>query len=62
MGRIVPQFDKAEHDRELPKHSGAYGHYCPDWDYMYICDDCHEREGCTCQRVPSSAAHGEEGK
>lgn len=23
-------------------------HWCPDWDYMPICDDSPEKEGCTC--------------
>lgn len=27
-------------------------HFCPDWDYMPICDDSPEREACTCTPTP----------
>lgn len=54
-------FDKAEHDHFNPAHSGAHGHFCQDWDYMFICDDCHERDGCTCQHVVPSAAASPQG-
>ena len=23
-------------------------HFCPDWDYMPVFNDCPEKEGCTC--------------
>lgn len=29
-------------------HSGKYGHYCDDWDGLYICEDCDEFKSCTC--------------
>ena len=34
-------------------------HFCPDWDFLPICDDSPEREACTChpqltqQRLPA---------
>ena len=24
-------------------------HYCPDWDYLPICDDSPEKDVCTCK-------------
>lgn len=24
-------------------------HWCPDWDYMVICDEDKEIEGCSCE-------------
>ena len=29
-------------------HSNRYGHFCPEWDYMWICEDCKEFEACSC--------------
>jgi hypothetical protein len=29
-------------------HSNVLGHYCIEWDFLYICKDCPEFECCTC--------------
>lgn len=39
---------KAEHDKYCPEHSGKRGHYCWDWDGLWICEDCQEFKVCTC--------------
>jgi len=31
-------------------------HWCPDWDYMVICDTHHEWESCTCLRLKEKIA------
>ena len=36
------------HRKVAPKHSGRKGHYCFDWDGMWICEDCIEFETCFC--------------
>lgn len=39
-------------DREsqaYEKLKGALKHFCPDWDYMAIDENCPEFEACTCQ-------------
>lgn len=41
-------FDKIEHDAHHPEHSGEEGHYCYEWDYLYICKDCPEFIVCHC--------------
>ena len=41
---------KDDHDLYMPHHSGNNGHYCPDWDGMYICDDCPEADVCFCDK------------
>lgn len=42
-------FDKDDHDEHCPHHSGKRGHYCPEWDELYICEDCPEFESCVCK-------------
>lgn len=32
----------------LRKINATY-HYCPDWDYMVICNDDPEHQACTCK-------------
>lgn len=39
---------KDAHDKYASDHSGAKGHNCPEWDYLYICKDCPEFECCIC--------------
>jgi hypothetical protein len=41
---------------ELRKVNATY-HWCPDWDYMVICDDQIEINGCTCQ-LPGRKSNG----
>lgn len=41
-------FGKNEHDKHHPEHSGKHGHYCCDFDGLYICEDCDAFECCTC--------------
>lgn len=42
------RFGHNGHNFYSPEHSGRYGHYCPDWDDLYICEDCEEFKSCTC--------------
>jgi hypothetical protein len=34
---------------DMPKVPGF--HFCPDWDFLAICDDAPEAECCTCIRA-----------
>jgi len=51
IGRIgfedkgAEMIDKPKHN---PNHSGEYGHYCREYDGVYICKDCPEFENCLC--------------
>jgi len=36
------------HDKYSPDHSGQYGHYCMDFDGLWICKDCSDFACCTC--------------
>lgn len=36
------------HDKHCPDHSGYYGHYCNEFDGLWICKDCSEWDVCTC--------------
>lgn len=36
------------HDKGAPKHAGSHGHYCHEWDGLWICADCPEFEACVC--------------
>lgn len=47
---IQDQFGREAHDRWSPEHSDKYGHECPDWDFLYICEDCDEFQACTCEK------------
>jgi len=29
-------------------HSNSFGHFCPEWDYLWICKDCREFQACSC--------------
>lgn len=42
------RFGEYGHMYYNPEHSGKYGHYCHDWDGLYICEDCVEFKSCTC--------------
>ena len=42
---------KEAHDREAVGHSGLLGHECPEWDGLYICEDCDEFDDCSCEFV-----------
>ena len=46
-------FGKKNHDSQLPSHKGEFGHYCYNWDGLYICGDCSEIACCTCLDVDS---------
>ena len=43
-------------DAELAELPGF--HFCPDWDFLPICDDSPEMDGCTCPRSAHEAAIG----
>jgi hypothetical protein len=36
------------HDLEHFEHSRRRGHYCGDFDGLWICEDCEEFENCLC--------------
>ena len=36
------------HDTGWPGHSGNRGHYCLEWDDLWICEDCEEFKVCSC--------------
>jgi hypothetical protein len=42
------RFGEFGHKFYVPEHSGRYGHYCSDWDGLYICEDCEEFKSCGC--------------
>jgi len=48
-------FGKEVHDRHAPDHSGKFGHFCYDWDGLWICEDCSEFEFCSCKFEDKSA-------
>ena len=33
-------------------HTNRFGHFCPEWDYMWICSDCKEFQACKCFETP----------
>lgn len=33
-------------------------HFCPDWDFLPVCDDSPEKDGCTCGEVISRLRPG----
>ncbi len=38
-----------QHDKVDHKHSGRFGHYCDEWDGLWICADCTgEFKHCKC--------------
>lgn len=39
---------KWSHDNCGRPHSGKRGHYCLEWDGLWICEDCDEFECCRC--------------
>lgn len=40
-------FGRHAHDSDT-SHSGVRGHYCPEWDGLWICEDCAEFISCLC--------------
>lgn len=43
-------FGRYAHDTWGKKHGHSLknGHYCAEWDDMYICEDCDEARCCLC--------------
>lgn len=41
-------FGQYAHDTHAPKHSGKFGHYCCEFDGLWICEDCSEFQCCLC--------------
>ncbi len=41
-------FGQKAHDKNCPEHSKRKGHYCLEWDGLWICEDCPEFEVCNC--------------
>lgn len=47
MTEIDP-FGPEAHDKYAPQHTKVSGHYCYDFDGLWICEDCPEFHVCTC--------------
>jgi hypothetical protein len=47
-------FGKHYHDQQCPTHSGNRGHFCDQWDGLWICEDCEEFQVCTCFDKPDA--------
>lgn len=41
-------FGKKSHDEHYPTHSGKRGHFCWEFDGLWICEDCDEFQHCIC--------------
>ncbi len=52
-------FGPEAHDKHAPTHSGKRGHYCYDWDGLWICEDCSEFECCKCEFEKQEAGEDE---
>lgn len=42
------RFGPNGHRHYHKNHSGKYGHFCAEWDYLWICNDCKEFQACKC--------------
>lgn len=42
------------HDLGWPQHSKKRGHYCEEWDGLWICEDCSEFKHCSCLIVENA--------
>lgn len=42
------RFGFSGHSYYNPDHNNKHGHYCWDWDGLWICEDCEEFKSCTC--------------
>jgi hypothetical protein len=45
---INDPFGPEAHNEACPDHSGKQGHYCLEFDGLWICEDCLEFEACSC--------------
>lgn len=45
---IDDPFGPEAHAAAEPEHSGRRGHYCMDFDGLWICEDCLEFQVCSC--------------
>jgi len=52
-------FGPEAHDQNC---SGRLGHYCAEWDGLYICENCPEFKWCLCEFVNevTPECHGNE--
>ncbi len=41
-------FGKEAHDKQCPTHSKESGHFCDEFDGLWICKDCSEALTCRC--------------
>lgn len=46
------QFGRYAHDTQCLNHSRKRGHYCLEFDGLWICEDCSAFECCTCFDEP----------
>ena len=44
----IDPFGPEAHAAGAPEHSGKRGHYCAEWDGLWICEDCEEFKFCNC--------------
>ena len=42
------EFGRECHNRHYPNHSRRKGHYCGEFDGLWICEDCPEFQHCIC--------------
>lgn len=48
---LADHFGWVRHDRGAARsHSGRWGHFCLEWDGLWICEDCGEFDACLCCR------------
>lgn len=45
---IEDEFGRYWHDMAHPTHSKKKGHFCNDFDGLWICEDCGEYTCCRC--------------
>lgn len=42
------RFGPNGHRHYHKSHTNRFGHFCPEWDYMWICNECREFNACRC--------------
>lgn len=53
-------FGPETHNTLFPYHSGKCGHYCWDYDDLWICEDCEEFHSCSCiEKTPEQIQRAE---
>lgn len=55
-GERSDPFGPYAHDTSCPAHSRKHGHYCTEWDGLWICSDCEEFNACLCFKDKNETA------